>query len=168
MKNKNICVQSNNMCKANSSITTVELKKMQWASALNGLMIYAGKTRTEMAEISGISKGRITRILSGDSNLTLETICKFANALGYDVDIAFYDSSATKPYQPWNNGQVEFATFKKLKKILSEERTLTTVSHDVLTINNVVGVAIGSPPANTAYWVDTFNGGERPIKEFVF
>ncbi|MEW9128866.1 helix-turn-helix domain-containing protein, partial [Acinetobacter baumannii] len=99
------------MCKTISNFSAIEVKKIQWASALNALMLHSGKSRSEMAEACNISKGRVTRILSGDSNLTIESICSFANALGYDVDIAFYNSSMTKPYQPWNSGQIEFATF---------------------------------------------------------
>ncbi|MEF0707958.1 DNA-binding protein, partial [Acinetobacter baumannii] len=116
------------------------------------------------AEACNISKGRVTRILSGDSNLTIESICSFANALGYDVDIAFYNSSMTKPYQPWNSGQIEFATFKKVKKILFEERVLTASTPNLNT--QVREIAVGSNSHTT--WFSATKAQSIEIKEFTF
>lgn len=129
MSNISLNQNLNAVCKQAIYSDSLELKKMQWGSALNALMIHSGKTRSEMAQCSGITKGRITRILSGDANLTLETVCKFAHALGYDVDIAFYNSTETKPYQPWNKGQGEFATYRKIKTLMLHDITPTTVIH---------------------------------------
>lgn len=151
-------------CANTQNFSSIEVKKIQWASALNALMLHSGKTRSEMAETCNISKGRITRILSGDSNLTIETICSFAHSLGYDVDIAFYNSPTTKPFQPWNSGQYEFSTFRKLKKILSEERNLTTAS---LTSNaNLRELAIDFNYTPT--WLDTSEAENSKIIEFSF
>ncbi|EHU2111557.1 helix-turn-helix domain-containing protein [Acinetobacter baumannii] len=152
------------MCKAISNFSAIEVKKIQWASALNALMLHSGKSRSEMAEACNISKGRVTRILSGDSNLTIESICSFANALGYDVDIAFYNSSMTKPYQPWNSGQIEFATFKKVKKILFEERVLTASTPNLNT--KVREIAVGSNSHTT--WFSATKAQSIEIKEFTF
>ena len=160
MKNK----KNDIICKGTSRFISNDVKKIQWASALNALMVHSGKSRTEMAEICNISKGRITRILSGDSNLTLETICSFANALGYDVDISFYNSPMTKPYQPWNVGQTEFATFKRFKKILSEERSLTAVASNTTPPSRQI--AVGSDYRTT--WVSAPESTSTQIKEFVF
>ncbi|WP_312158877.1 helix-turn-helix transcriptional regulator [Acinetobacter sp.] len=164
MKNKKNNVNKNILCKSIPSFSSVEMKKIQWASSLNALMLHSGKSRSEMAEICGISKGRITRILSGDSNLTIETICSFANSLGYDVDIAFYNSPMTKPYQPWNSGQLEFATFKKFKKILSEERSLTTTTSNFNPF--IREIAVGSNCITT--WTNASTAKSATIKEFVF
>lgn len=165
MRNKKNNVNENALCKSIPAFSSVEVKRIQWASNLNALMLHSGKSRTEMAQICGISKGRITRILSGDSNLTIETICSFANSLGYDVDIAFYNTPMTKPYQPWNAGQLEFATFRKFKKIISEERSLTTVTSG---INSTMReIAIESDHI-TATWVNTPIAKSTQIKEFIF
>ncbi|QQN89404.1 MULTISPECIES: helix-turn-helix domain-containing protein [Acinetobacter] len=156
--------KKNVVCKKISNFSSIDVKKIQWASALNALMVHSGKSRTEMAEICNISKGRITRILSGDSNLTIESICSFANSLGYDVDIAFYNSPMTKPYQPWNSGQLEFATFKKFKKIISEERSLTTTTSNFN--SSIREIAIGSDCINT--WTNACIARSDKIKEFIF
>lgn len=126
------------ICGKNSNMHFYEIKKMQWASTLNALMIHSGKSRSEIAHLCGISKGRVTRILSGHSNLTIETICLFAHALNYDVDIAFHNSPLTKPYQPWNIGQKEFATFRAIKEISSNERNITTISSNPRSSNELL------------------------------
>lgn len=129
MSNVTMSRPAKEICRQSLRSNAVELKKMQWGSALNALMIHSSKSRSEMAIISGISKGRITRILSGDANLTLETVCKFAHSLGYDVDIAFYNSAETKPYQPWNKGQSEFSVYRQFKALVMRDVTPTTVIH---------------------------------------
>lgn len=164
MRNKKNNFNENALCKSIPAFSSAEVKKIQWASNLNALMLHSGKSRTEMAEICGISKGRITRILSGDSNLTIETICSFANALGYDVDIAFYNTPTTKPYQPWNAGQIEFATFRKFKKVISEERSLTTVAS--MFNPPMREIAVESDHITT--WVSSPIAKSTQIKEFVF
>lgn len=163
MKNK-ILNKKHSICTSVHPLNTIEVKKAQWASALNALMIHSGKTRSEMAEMTNTSKGRITRILSGDSNLTLETICNFANILGYDVDIAFYQTSLTKPYQPWNVGQTEFAIFRKLKNFMYEERVLTTISSN----SPYDGLAIELSEQSSTYWLNIPKVESPCVKEFVF
>lgn len=164
MKNKKNNANKNVLYKSIPNFSSAEVKKIQWASNLNALMLHSGKSRTEMAEICGISKGRITRILSGDSNLTIETICSFANSLGYDVDIAFYNTPMTKPYQPWNAGQTEFATFRKFKKVISEERSLTTVASSI----NLPMREIAVESDHITTWLSTPIAKSTQIKEFVF
>jgi len=164
MKNKKNFVNQNHICKNIPSFSSIEVKKIQWASALNALMLHSGKSRSEMAEICGISRGRITRILSGDANLTIETICSFANSLGYDVDIAFYNTPMTKPYQPWNAGQIEFATFRKFKKVISEERGLTTVASGINPIMREIAVE----SENITTWINGPIAKSTQIKQFVF
>lgn len=164
MNNKKIFVNQNHICKNIPNFSSLDVKKIQWASALNALMLHSGKSRSEMAEICGISKGRITRILSGDANLTIETICSFANSLGYDVDIAFYNTPMTKPYQPWNAGQIEFATFRKFKKVISDERGLTTVASGINPILREIAVDSES----TTTWINSPLSKSTQIKQFVF
>lgn len=153
---------------------SLKLKKIQWASALNALMIHSGKSRSEMAQLCGISKGRITRILSGEANLTIETICLFANVLKFDVDIAFFNSPTTKPFQPWNKGQKEFSIFREYKKIISEHASIPPIYSEC--ISNSKEISFFAPLLSD----HTANHGpnigltsvtvyeNRPLKEFVF
>jgi DNA-binding XRE family transcriptional regulator len=55
------------------------------------LKIKEGKTQEQVAKLMGTQKSNISRLESGDkvSFPTLSTISKYANALGYKVNIEF-------------------------------------------------------------------------------
>lgn len=55
------------------------------------LRIQEGKTQEEVAKLMGTQKSNISRLESGEkvSFPTLATISKYANALGYKVDLEF-------------------------------------------------------------------------------
>jgi len=84
------------------SLDKLEMKQMQWSSSLTALMINLGKTRSQMAELIGWNKSRITRILGGETNPTLATVYAFSEALGFDFDIVFYNKDHPRPVQFWN------------------------------------------------------------------
>lgn len=52
-------------------------------------LAWSGKKRAELAEKMSVSKGRITRLLSGDANPTATTLFEFADALNIQVEIVF-------------------------------------------------------------------------------
>lgn len=53
------------------------------------LMEHEGITRTELSDRIESSRPYITKVLSGDANMTLKTLAKLANALGRRVKVAF-------------------------------------------------------------------------------
>ena len=77
------------------------IKMEQVASHLVGLLRHRKISRTELAKDLGWSKGRVTKVLSGDENLTIKTITTITSKLGYDFDIIFHNKNYEKPKQPW-------------------------------------------------------------------
>lgn len=77
------------------------IKMEQVASHLVGLLRHQKISRTELAKDLGWSKGRVTKVLSGDVNLTLRTITTITQKLGYDFDVIYHNKNYDKPKQPW-------------------------------------------------------------------
>ncbi|MHB1656994.1 MAG: helix-turn-helix domain-containing protein [Burkholderiales bacterium] len=82
-------------------ISAVEIKKDYLATQLAALMSFSGKNRSDMAEGLGWKKSRITRVLSGNENLTIKTIWEFSSYLGFDFDVIFHGPNDQRPKQPW-------------------------------------------------------------------
>lgn len=61
------------------------------ADQIRGIMKERGIRQYELAERMGVSGSRVSQILAGDSNPTLQTLAAIAVALGQDVKIRFYD-----------------------------------------------------------------------------
>lgn len=77
------------------------IKMEQVASHLIGLLRHQNISRSELAQKLGWSKGRVTRVLSGDVNLTIKTITTITQKLGYDFEVVFHNKNYEKPKQPW-------------------------------------------------------------------
>ncbi|WP_228291804.1 helix-turn-helix domain-containing protein [Acinetobacter towneri] len=77
------------------------VKMEQVASHLVGLLRHQKISRSELAQKLGWSKGRVTKVLSGDVNLTIKTITTITSELGYDFDIVFHNKKYERPKQPW-------------------------------------------------------------------
>ena len=93
----------------NTDLAAAHLARQATAS-LAGLLSGLGKSRSDLARAMGVSPGRISQIMSGDSNLTVRTLAAAAEALGAGVEIRFYalpetadgrgdDSGAASPTQ---------------------------------------------------------------------
>lgn len=72
------------------------------AADLSMLLVHANCSRSQLATNLGCKKSRISRILSGDENLTLKTLTKVADALGYTFDVIFHNKNYDRPKQPWH------------------------------------------------------------------
>lgn len=79
-----------------------ELKAVDVAADLALLLHHAGKTRADLARALGWSRARVTQVLSGHENLTVQTIAAVAQALGYTFDAAFRKAGAPAATQPWD------------------------------------------------------------------
>lgn len=78
-----------------------DIQKEVVAADLSMLLVHSSYSRTKLGADLGYRKSRISRILSGDENLTLKTLTKVADALGYTFDVVFYNHNYQKPKQPW-------------------------------------------------------------------
>jgi len=77
------------------------IKMEQVASHLAGLLHHSKISRSELARELGWKKSRVTKVLSGDENLTIKTITTITHKLGYDFDVIFHNKNYDKPKQPW-------------------------------------------------------------------
>ncbi len=79
-----------------------ELKAVDVAADLTLLLHHAGKTRADLARALGWSRARVTQVLSGHENLTVQTIAAVTKALGYTFDAVFRKMGAPAAAQPWD------------------------------------------------------------------
>jgi len=60
------------------------------------LMEQQGLSRTQLAERMGVSPAYITKILSGNPNLTIKSLLKLADAMGKELTLQFATRTAQK------------------------------------------------------------------------
>lgn len=117
-----------------------DIQKEVVAADLSMLLVHSDYSRTRLGTDLGYGKSRISRILSGDENLTLKTLTKVADTLGYTFDVVFYNKNYPKPKQPWNidRDNKKLAVSKKVstRKVFNLElQTGDQVVSDVLAGN---------------------------------
>jgi transcriptional regulator with XRE-family HTH domain len=78
------------------------LKAVDIAADLTLLLNHAGMSRADLARALGWSRARVTQVLSGHENLTVQTISAVTQALGYTFDAVFRKTGAPAPAQPWD------------------------------------------------------------------
>jgi transcriptional regulator with XRE-family HTH domain len=131
-------------------ISAFDVKKDYIATQLAALMSFCEKSRSDMAEGLGWEKSRITRILSGENNLTIKTIWEFSSYLGFDYDVVFHSADQRRPQQPWQIERREIV-FSQFWNTLNQEINLpgilvTQAAYDItgnlLTENIRVGTTI--------------------------
>ena len=83
-----------------------ELAKVLVAADLTILVAHAGISRSELAKKLGWSRARVSQVLSGQGNLTIETIHAVAQAAGFAFDVAFRKPGAVRARQPWEEPQL--------------------------------------------------------------
>ena len=79
-----------------------ELKAVDVAADLTLLLHYAGKSRADLARALGWSRARVTQVLSGHENLTVQTIAAVTKALGFTFDAVFRKTGEPAATQPWD------------------------------------------------------------------
>jgi transcriptional regulator with XRE-family HTH domain len=78
-----------------------ELKAQEVAVNLAALMSHAGVKRADLARRLDWKAGRLSKVLSGEENLTLRTLHLVYKALGYTFDILPRTAAERVPMQPW-------------------------------------------------------------------
>ncbi len=81
----------------------VELAKVAVAADLSVLLAKSNCTRSDLAKRLGWSRARVTQVLSGEGNLTIETVYAVAQALGHTFDLVFRKKDERR--QPQQQGQ---------------------------------------------------------------
>lgn len=80
-----------------------ELAKTAVAADLAVLVARAGVSRAELAKRLGWSKPRVSQVLGGSGNLTVETIHAVTQALGHRFDVVFRAASQARAPQSWEH-----------------------------------------------------------------
>ena len=78
-----------------------ELAKVAVAADLAVLVHRAGLKRSDIAERLGWTRARVSQVLSGEGNLTIETIHAVAKAAGFRFDVVFREKGARRAVQIW-------------------------------------------------------------------
>jgi len=78
----------------------VEQAKLDFAQELESRLLGIGMTYSAMAEKIGTSPAYISKVFRGDSNLTIESMVKFARSTGGNLNIQIVDEEAdTKQWE---------------------------------------------------------------------
>lgn len=78
-----------------------ELAKVSVAADLTILVAESGLSRSDLAKKLGWSRARVSQVLSGESNLTVETIHAVATACGAAFDVVFRKPFDVRAPQMW-------------------------------------------------------------------
>lgn len=85
----------------------VDVKKTSIASDFCSLLYHVELSRTELANKLEWKKSRLSKVLSGNENLTIKTMVELSQAMGYDFDINFHLSEAHRCLQPWEQNLLD-------------------------------------------------------------
>lgn len=86
----------------------LSIKLDEISADLTVMMLEAKKNRTELAKSLGWKKSRITKILSGEENLTIKTIFLIAKKLDFDYDIVYRHPKQERAMQPWHSSSNKY------------------------------------------------------------
>lgn len=78
-----------------------EARRNKVAIDLSIAVADSGRTRQAVADKAGIKLSQLSRQLSGDTNLTLDSIGKICDAIGYDFDVVLRKQGTKSALQPW-------------------------------------------------------------------
>jgi len=78
-----------------------ELAKVAVAADLAILVAESGISRSDLAKKLGWTRARVSQVLSGQGNLTIETMHAVAKAVGLSFDVVFRKPDAARALQPW-------------------------------------------------------------------
>lgn len=82
-----------------------ELAKVSVAADLAILVAESGISRSDLAKRLGWTRARVSQVLSGESNLTIETIYAVAKAAGFAFDVVFRKPASARAPQLWERSE---------------------------------------------------------------
>jgi hypothetical protein len=84
-----------------NAVFKAEARRNKVAINLSIAVAESGRTRQAIADQAGIKLSQLSRQLSGDTNLTLDSIGKICDAIEYDFDVVLRKQGAKPALQPW-------------------------------------------------------------------
>jgi transcriptional regulator with XRE-family HTH domain len=82
-----------------------EIAAVEVAANLALLLAHAKVSQTELADRMHWSPGRVSQVLSGRGNLSIQTIAAITQALGHQFDLTFRKGTESRAAQPWHKGK---------------------------------------------------------------
>ena len=95
-----------------------EMAKVTVAANLTLLVAHSGISRTALAEKLGWSRARVSQVLSGQGNLTIETMHAIAQAAGSNFEVVFRQYSSTPAFM-----EVQPRQSMQLKMVVNNDLT---------------------------------------------
>lgn len=121
-----------------SDVDPVDIKKGSVAANLSALMVYSNISQSQLAKKLKWKASRLSKVLSGQQNLTLKTISDITFALEYDFELCFHKPNETLTVQPWEKklNALEVHEPKKTQHYLIwQVQTPQQVEHDIQSEN---------------------------------
>lgn len=84
-----------------NAVFKAEARRNTVAIDLSIAVAESGRTRQAVADQAGIKLSQLSRQLSGDTNLTLDSIGKICDAIEYEFDVVLRKQGAKPALQPW-------------------------------------------------------------------
>lgn len=135
------------------------------ASDLASLLKHSGLSRVELAEKLDCPKSRVTKILSGDENLTIKTITQVAEALGYAYDVVFYNKNYVRAKQPWQVDRENRKLAQALKNVQPNRHL--NFRFQIQSGEQVVQDVLSGVEASQYIKIDTYPFNENDKKEMI-
>lgn len=88
------------------------------------LIAHAEKSQKDVAELIGISPAALSAKLSGEKNLTLDSIVDIAAATGAEVDLVFRPAGSKRAFQMWE-------AHAKADNVLDQAITILTMVEEL-------------------------------------
>lgn len=111
----------------------LDSKKIKIAVDMAALLVQAGVSRKQLSDILGWKPSRVTKVLSGRENLTIETILTFVRALSKDFDIVFRNIAEREATQSWNRDSfwaLQNMRFEEFPSLELRKRTIAAANDE--------------------------------------
>lgn len=93
----------------------LENKRDDIAISLTGLLEQCNISFADLARRLAWKPSRISRVLSGRENLTINTIAEIVRAADFDFDLVMRPKSAQRALQPWEGDAMRCNLFEELR-----------------------------------------------------
>ncbi len=119
----------------------LEIKKEEISSQLSALLSFSGLSRSEVSRYLNWKRSRVSKVLSGEENLTIKTIFQFCGAIGYNFSVIFTKPEEKIPLQPWEKMSItdSFIDIKNttLENYVIDDRKISETQNDRIPLLNV-------------------------------
>lgn len=101
-----------------------KIRASEAAADLRVLILNSGKTFKDIAILTGVTAPALSKKLGGEANLTLESIDKIADVLGYDFDIVFRLKGEPHAVQPWQTQEKTQSALNLASELLDRAKAI--------------------------------------------